>query len=72
MHTTRNCPTPEETATLRALTNPSQYAAIAAALRGEEGAHFAEIISRLHATWQALPTTYTTESQGRAAIAHLH
>ena len=65
-------PTPEALATLRALTNPTQFTAVAAALRGEESAHFAEIISRLHATWQAMPTTYATEAQGRAAVAHLH
>jgi hypothetical protein len=65
-------PTPEALATLRALTNPSQFAAVAAALRGEESAHFAEIISRLHATWQAMPATYATEAQGRAAVAQLH
>ncbi len=28
--------------------------------------------TRLVATWQAMPATYATESQGRAAIAHLH
>jgi hypothetical protein len=69
-HPTR--PTPEALATLRALTTPSQFAAVAAALRGEEAAHFAEVINRLHATWQAMPTTYATEAQGRAAVAHLH
>ena len=72
MNTIPTRPTPAALATLRALTNRSQFAAVAAALRGEEGAHFVDIISRLHAAWQTMPTTYATESQGRAAVAQLH
>ena len=80
MHTISNRPATEAPrgelcraiATLRTITNRSQFAAVSAALRGEEGEHFAQIISRLHATWQTMPTTYATESQGRAAVAQLH
>ncbi len=72
MNTIPTRPTPEALATLRALTNRSQFAAVTAALRGEEGAHFADIVSRLHAAWQAMPVTYATEAQGRAAVAQLH
>ena len=65
-------PTPDEITTLRTLTNPGQFAVLAAAMRGEEAAHFIELIDRIHATWQAMPATYATENQGRAALARLH
>jgi len=59
-------------AILKTLIGPAQRAALWAALEGEEREHFAEIVTRLVATWQAMPATYATESQGRAAVAHLH
>jgi hypothetical protein len=65
-------PTPEALATLRTLTTPEQCTVILAAARGEEGEHFREIIARIHATWQAMPKTYETDTQGRAALARLH
>jgi len=57
---------------LKTLIGPAQRAALWAALEGEERDHFADIVTRLVATWQAMPATYATESQGRAAVAHLH
>ena len=65
-------PTPDEIATLRTLTNPAQFETIAHAMLNEEGDHFIEIIDRIHATWQAMPATYATESQGESAVEHLH
>jgi hypothetical protein len=59
-------------AILKTLIGPAQRAALWAALEGEERDHFADIVTRLVATWQAMPATYATESQGRAAVAHLH
>lgn len=59
-------------AILKTLIGPAQRAALWAALEGEERAHFADIVTRLVATWQAMPATYASESQGRAAVAHLH
>ena len=59
-------------AILKTLIGPAQRAALWAALEGEERGHFADIVARLVATWQAMPATYATESQCRAAIAHLH
>ena len=59
-------------AILKTLIGQAQRAALWAALEGEERDHFAEIVTRLIATWQAMPATYATESQGRAAVAHLH
>lgn len=67
MHTT-----PAALATLRTLTAPGQYAAITDAMLGEEGDHFIEIIARIHATWQAMPETYGSTAQGRAALAQFH
>lgn len=63
---------PNAPAILKTLIGPAQRAALWAALEGEERAHFADIVTRLVATWQAMPATYATESQGRAAVAHLH
>ena len=65
-------PTPEALATLRTLTAPAQCAVILAAARGEEAEHFLAIIDRIHAAWQAMPKTYETDAQGRAALAQLH
>ena len=59
-------------AILATLIGPAQRTALWAALEGEERDHFADIVTRLVATWQAMPATYATESQGRAAVAHLH
>ena len=63
---------PHELDTLRLLTMPEQFEVITDAMRGEEGDHFIAIIDRIHATWQAMPRTYETDVQGRAALAHLH
>jgi len=63
---------PHELDTLKLLTTPEQYEVITDAMLGEEGDHFIEIIDRIHATWQAMPKTYETDAQGRAAVAHLH
>ena len=65
-------PTPEALATLRTLTAPAQCAVILAAARGEEAEHFLAIIDHVHAAWQAMPKTYETDAQGRAALAQLH
>ena len=59
-------------AILKTLIGPAQRAALWVALEGEERDHFADIVTRLVATWQAMPATYATEPQGRAAVAHLH
>ena len=63
---------PTTPAILKTLIGPAQRAALWAALEGEERNHFADIVTRLVATWQAMPATYATESLGRAAVAHLH
>ena len=63
---------PHELDILKMLTSPEQYEVITDAMLGEEGDHFIEIIDRIHATWQAMPKTYETDGQGRAALAHLH
>ena len=63
---------PHELDTLKLLTTPQQFEVITDAMMGEEGDHFIEIIDRVHATWQAMPKTYETDAQGRAAIAHQH
>jgi hypothetical protein len=72
MHTAPTLPTPEALVTLRTLTAPTQRAVILAAARGEESEHFLAIIDRVHAAWQAMPKTYETDAQGRAALARLH
>jgi len=59
-------------AILKTLIGPAQRAALWDALEGEERDHFADIVTRLVATWQAMPATYASEAQGRAAVAHLH
>ena len=58
--------------TLKLLTTPEQFEVITDAMIGEEGDHFIEIIDRIHATWQAMPKTYESTAQGRAALARLH
>ena len=65
-------PTPEAIATLRTLTTSEQFEVITDAMMGEEGDHFIELIDRVHTMWQAMPKTYETDAQGRAALAHLH
>ena len=57
---------------LATLTNQSQRTAILEALRGEEGAFFAQRIKEICATWAAMPKTYETDGQGRDALARLH
>ena len=63
---------PHELDILKMLTPPAQYEAIIAGMMGEEGDHFVELIDHIHAMWQAMPKTYETDAQGRAALAHLH
>ena len=63
---------PHELDTLKMLTTPEQYEVITDAMMGEEGDHFIELIDRIHAMWQAMPKTYGTDAQGRAALARLH
>ena len=63
---------PHELDTLKLLTTPDQYEVITDAMIGEEGDHFIGIIDRIHATWQAMPKTYESTAQGRAALARLH
>ena len=63
---------PHELDILKMLTPPAQYEAIIDGMMGEEGDHFVELIDRIHATWQAMPKTYETDAQGRAALARLH
>ncbi len=75
MHTTPTTPThptPEALATLRTLTTPQQFEVITDAMLDEECDHFTALAARIHATWQAMPTTYATDAQGRAALAQLH
>ena len=57
---------------LATLTNQSQRTAILEALRGEERAFFAQKIEEICAVWAAMPKTYETDGQGRAALARLH
>ena len=63
---------PHELDTLKLLTTAEQFEVITDAMLGEEGDHFIELIDRIHATWQAMPKTYETDAQGRAALARLH
>ena len=63
---------PHELDILKMLTPPAQYEAIIDGMMGEEGDHFIAIIDRIHATWQAMPKTYESTAQGRAALARLH
>ena len=63
---------PHELDILKMLTTPEQYTVITDAMMGEEGDHFIELIDRIHAMWQAMPKTYETDGQGRAALARLH
>ena len=63
---------PHELDTLKLLTTPEQFEVITDAMIGEEGDHFIGIIDRIHATWQAMPKTYESTAQGRAALARLH
>ena len=48
---------PTTPAILKTLIGPAQRAALWAALEGEEREHFADIVTRLVATWQAMPAT---------------
>jgi hypothetical protein len=57
---------PHELDTLRLLTSPEQFEVITAAMTGEEGDHFIEIIDRIHATWQTMPKTYETLNQPKS------
>lgn len=50
----------------------SQYTATQQALAGEEGQAFMDILNRLDATIDGMPTPYATDGQGDAAIAYLH
>ena len=63
---------PHELDILKMLTTPEQYTVITDAMIGEEGDHFVELIDHIHAMWQAMPKTYETDGQGRAALAQLH
>ena len=63
---------PHELDTLKLLTTPEQYEVITDAMMGEEGDAFIEIIDRIHAAWQAMPKTYETDANRRAALARLH
>ena len=63
---------PHELDILQMLTTPAQFEAITDGLLSEEGDHFVEVIDRIHAAWQAMPETYWTDAQGRAALARLH
>ena len=63
---------PHELDNLKMLTSSAQYEAIIAGMMGEEGDHFVELIDHVHAAWQAMPKTYETDGQGRAALAQLH
>ena len=50
----------------------SQLVTIRAAMRGEEGEYFRTMIEKLTATFETMPSTYTTDGQGDAALAVLH
>lgn len=41
-------------------------------LGGEEAAGIAEVVNRVAQTIASMPATYATESQGEAAVVHLH
>lgn len=41
-------------------------------LHGEERSYFSGIIGRLVGTLKSMPTSYQTDGQGQAAVAHLH
>jgi hypothetical protein len=51
---------------------PGQRILLLAQLGGEEGAGIAEIITHLAQVIADMPVTYETESQGDAAVIHLH
>ena len=55
--------------TLKRLTPTGQRAVILAALKGEEGQLFRDIIEKIHAVFTAMPKTYETDGQGGAAAA---
>lgn len=50
----------------------SQMACIREALKGEEAEAFREILTRLASTIETMPSSYETDGQGNAAVAHLH
>ena len=52
--------------------SPQQAACVASLLRGEEGEHFAHTLSKLEARIELMPETYTTDGQGKEAVAYLH
>ena len=65
-------PTAERMAQFRKMTPRGQCAAVESMLRGEESEYFAETINRLVGVWDAMPTSYQTDGQGKEAVAKLH
>lgn len=58
--------------TLTSFIGSSQRHAIKAALRGEERAHFAQMLADLTQHINAMPKTYEQDFKGDAAVVHLH
>jgi len=54
------------------ITSASQCATVKHFLKGEEGEFFAETINRIADIWRAMPKSYETDGQGKAALTHLH
>ncbi len=50
----------------------SQRSALQSLLTGEEGEHFADLLSALASRIETMPVTYGQDGKGNAAIVHLH
>jgi hypothetical protein len=59
-------------AILATLTGPLQRTTLLRFLKGKEGEHYENALANVSRVWDAMPKTYETEGQGRAAVAHLH
>jgi len=58
--------------TLSTFIGNSQRQAIKSGLRGEERAHFAQMLAGLTEQINAMPKTYEQDGKGDAAVVHLH
>jgi hypothetical protein len=67
-----NKPTQEALNTFRAITPEGQFKTVLELMGGEEGQFFADTVTRLAGVFAAMPKSYETDGQGKAAVAHLH
>ncbi len=67
-----NRPTDAALETFRRMTSKAQFLAVEELMRGEEGQFFADTVTRLAGVFDAMPRTYETDGQGKAALCHLH